>query len=50
MLKVTFRKQKMGKTQILEWFSNLKKSVTSVENTKCLGHSSTSKTNEMWYT
>ena len=38
MLEVAFRKQKMGITQILEWFSNLKNSVTSVENAKCLGH------------
>jgi hypothetical protein len=49
MLKVALRKQKMGITKILEWFTKKKNSVTSVENAKCFGHPSTCKTNEMWY-
>jgi hypothetical protein len=49
ILKVAFRGQKMGLTQILEWFQNLKNSMTSAEDAKCFGHPSTRKTNEMWY-
>jgi hypothetical protein len=45
MLKVAFGEETMGKTQVFEYYSKLRSSVT-VENVECLGCSLTSKTDE----
>jgi hypothetical protein len=46
MLKVCFGKQTMGRTQVLEWSSKFKSSVTSVEDDVHSVHPSMSKTDE----
>jgi len=38
MLKIAFVEHKWGRTQASDRFSNLKSSVTSVEDAKCLVH------------
>jgi hypothetical protein len=44
LLKVRFREQKMGRTQVSEWFSKFKNAVTSAEDAKRSGCALTNKT------
>jgi hypothetical protein len=46
MLKVCFGKQIVGRTQVFEWFSKFKNSVSSAEDDEHSGHPSMSKTDE----
>ena len=46
MLKIAFAEHTMVKTQVFEWFSKFRSSVTSAADTKYSGHSMMSKTDE----